>query len=43
VAASETLLGAGRESVGLAAWLGAALILFCGAVRGSRRDSIPPR
>jgi hypothetical protein len=43
VAASETLLGAGRESVGLLAWLGAAVILLCGARRGSRRDRIPPR
>ena len=38
VAASETLLGAGREAVGLFGWLGAAIILFCGAGRGSRRD-----
>jgi hypothetical protein len=43
VAASETLLGAGRESVGLLAWLGAAVILLCGARRGSRRDRILPR
>ncbi len=34
VAASETLLGAGREAVGLLGWLGAAIILFCGAGRG---------
>ena len=38
VAASETLLGAGREAVGLLGWLGAAVILLCGAGRGSRRD-----
>jgi hypothetical protein len=38
VAASETLLGAGREAVGLFGWLGAAMILLCGAGRGSRRD-----
>jgi C1A family cysteine protease len=38
VAASETLLGAGRETVGLFGWLGAAMILFCGAGRGSHRD-----
>jgi len=31
VAASETLLGAGREAVGLLGWLGAAVILLCGA------------
>jgi hypothetical protein len=43
VAASETLLGAGRETVGLFGWLGAAIILFCGAGRGSRRDNTPPR
>jgi hypothetical protein len=41
VAASETLLGAGREAVGLAGWLGAAVILLCGAGRGSRRDGKP--
>ena len=38
VAASETLLGAGREAVGLIGWLGAAFILFCGSGRGSRGD-----
>jgi len=38
VAASETLLGAGRETAGLLGWLGAAVILLCGAGRGSRRD-----
>jgi C1A family cysteine protease len=38
VAASETLLAAGHEAVGLIGWLGAAFILFCGAGRGSRRD-----
>jgi len=43
VAASETLLGAGRETAGLLGWLGAAVILFCGAGRGSRRDGEPPR
>jgi len=43
VAASETLLGAGREAAGLIGWLGAAVILFCGAGRGSRRDGEPPR
>ena len=43
VAASETLLGAGREAVGLLGWLCAAVILFCGAGRGSRRDGMPPR
>ena len=43
VAASETLLGAGREAAGLLGWLGAAVILFCGAGRGSRRDGEPPR
>ena len=43
VAASETLLGAGRESAGLLGWLGAAVILFCGAGRGSRRDGEPSR
>jgi hypothetical protein len=43
VAASETLLGAGREAVGLLGWLGAAVFLFCGAGRGSRRDGEPPR
>jgi hypothetical protein len=43
VAASETLLGAGRETAGLLGWLGAAVILFCGAGRGSRRDDMPPR
>jgi hypothetical protein len=43
VAASETLLGAGREAVGLLGWLGAAVMLLCGAGRGSRRDDMPPR
>lgn len=43
VAASETLLGAGREAVGLLGWLGAAVFLFCGAGRGSRRDGKPAR
>ena len=43
VTASETLLGAGRETVGLLGWLGAAVFLFCGAGRGSRRDDMPPR
>ncbi len=43
VAASETLLGAGREAVGLLGWLGAAVILLCGAGRGSRRDGKPFR
>jgi len=43
VVASETLLGAGRESVGLLGWLGAAIILVCGAGRGSRRDEKPYR
>jgi len=43
VAASETLLGAGRETAGLLGWLGAAVILFCGAGRGSRRGGEPPR
>ena len=43
VAASETLLGAGRETAGLLGWLGAAVFLFCGAGRGSRRDGEPPR
>jgi hypothetical protein len=43
VAASETLLGAGREAVGLLGWLGAAVILLCGAGRGSGRDGRPPR
>jgi hypothetical protein len=43
VAASETLLGAGREAVGLFGWLGAAVMLLCGAGRGSRRDDMPPR
>jgi hypothetical protein len=43
VAASETLLGAGRETAGLLGWLGAAVILFCGVGRGSRRDGEPPR
>ena len=43
VAASETLLGAGRETAGLLGWLGAAVILFCGAGRGSRRAGEPPR
>jgi C1A family cysteine protease len=37
-AAAETLLGEGREAAGLIGWLGAAMILFCGARRGSRRD-----
>ena len=41
VVASETLLGAGREAVGLAGWLGAAVILLCGAGRRSRRDDKP--
>jgi hypothetical protein len=39
IAASETLLGAGREPAGLLGWVGAAVILFCGVVRGSRRDN----
>jgi hypothetical protein len=43
VAASETQLGAGREAAGLFGWLGAAVILFCGAGRGSRREGEPPR
>jgi C1A family cysteine protease len=43
VAASETLLGAGRETAGLLGWLGAAVILFCGAGRGSRRGGEQPR
>lgn len=43
VAASETLLGTGREPSGLIGWLGAAVILCCGARRGSRRDNMPPR
>jgi C1A family cysteine protease len=43
VAASETLLGAGREPVGLLGWLGAAVILLCGAGRGSRRHGKPAR
>ena len=43
VVASETLLGAGREAVGLLGWLGAVIILGCGAGRGSRRDGQPPR
>jgi C1A family cysteine protease len=43
VTASETLLGAGRETVGLLGWLGAAVMLLCGAGRGSRRDDMPPR
>lgn len=43
VAASETLLGAGREAVGLLGWLCAAVILFCGAGRGTRRDGRSPR
>jgi len=43
VVASETLLGAGREAVGLLGWLGAAVILLCGAGRGSGRDGRPPR
>ena len=43
VAASETLLGTGRETAGLLGWLGAAVILFCGAGRGSRRNGKPAR
>ncbi len=43
VAASETLLGTGRETAGLLGWLGAAVILLCGAGRGSGRDGRPPR
>jgi len=43
VAASETLLGTGREAAGLAGWLGAIIILVCGAGRGSRRDGKPVR
>jgi C1A family cysteine protease len=43
VAASETLLGAGREAVGLLGWFGAAVILFCGAGRGSRPGGRAPR
>jgi hypothetical protein len=43
VAASETLLGAGREAMGLIGWLGAAAILLCGAGRGTRRDGKPTR
>jgi hypothetical protein len=43
VAASETLLGAGREAVGLLGWLCAAVILFCGAGRGTRREGKPAR
>jgi hypothetical protein len=41
VAASETLLGAGREAAGFMGWLGAAVILLCGAGRGSRRHEKP--
>jgi hypothetical protein len=43
VTASETLLGAGREAVGLLGWLGAVVMLLCGVGRGSRRDDMPPR
>ena len=44
VAASETLLGAGREAVGLFGWLGAAMILLCGAGRGiAQGRDLPPR
>jgi len=43
VAASETLLGAGREAAGFMGWLGAAVILLCGAGRGSRRHGKPVR
>jgi hypothetical protein len=43
VTASETLLGAGRETVGLLGWLGAAVMLLCGAGRGSRRHGKPAR
>jgi hypothetical protein len=43
VAASETLLGTGREPAVLLGWLCAAVILFCGAWRGSRRDNMKPR
>jgi len=43
VAASETLLGEGREAVGLTGWIGAAIILLCGTVRGSRRRGKPVR
>jgi C1A family cysteine protease len=42
VSASETLLGAGREAVGLIGWFGAAIILVCGAGRGRRRDDVRP-
>ncbi|MGE5844833.1 MAG: Ig-like domain-containing protein, partial [Syntrophaceae bacterium] len=38
VAASGMLLGAGREAVGLAGWLGAVIVLVCGAGRASRRE-----
>ncbi|HSD94049.1 MAG TPA: Ig-like domain-containing protein, partial [Syntrophales bacterium] len=41
VTASETLLGAGRESAGLLGWLGAVIVLACGAGRGSRRGGKP--
>ena len=37
-AASETLLGAGREPAGLLGWLGAAVILLRRWRQGSRRD-----
>jgi C1A family cysteine protease len=43
VTASETLLGAGREAVGLLGWLGAVIILVCGAGRGSRHNGRPPQ
>jgi hypothetical protein len=43
VAASENQLGTGPETAGLLGWLGAAVILFCGAGMGSRRDGEPPR
>jgi C1A family cysteine protease len=43
VAASETLLGAGRETVGLVGWLGAAVTLLCGAGRRSRHAGQPAR
>lgn len=39
VAASETLLGAKAETVGLLGWLGAAALLLCGL----RRDERPPQ
>jgi hypothetical protein len=42
VAASETLLGAGRETAGLLGWLGAAAILLCGAGRGPRPGGRAP-